>query len=150
MERLNFPPSAVQLKNKENKPLVFDQIRKKWLRCTPEEWVRIHCLNYLIHTLKYPASWIKVENEIKLYKTRKRFDIMVVNPNRGNLLLVECKAPSVKLDQQVFDQIARYNLEAKSQYMMLTNGMNHYFCTMDYTNQRYHFIKELPNFTQAQ
>jgi hypothetical protein len=150
MERLNFPPSAVQLKNKENKPLVFDQIRKKWLRCTPEEWVRVHCLNYLIHTLNYPASWIKVENEINLYNTRKRFDIMVVNPNRGNLLLVECKAPSVKLDQQVFDQIARYNLEAKSQYMMLTNGMNHYFCTMDYTNQRYHFIKELPNFTQAQ
>ena len=150
MERLNFPPSAVQLKNKENKPLVFDQIRKKWLRCTPEEWVRVHCLNYLIHTLNYPASWIKVENEIKLYNTSKRFDIMVVNPNRCNLLLVECKAPSVKIDQQVFDQIARYNLEAKSQYMMLTNGMNHYFCTMDYTNQRYHFIKELPNFTQAQ
>ena len=150
MERLNFPPSAVQLKNKENKPLVFDQIRKKWLRCTPEEWVRVHCLNYLIHTLNYPASWIKVENEIKLYNTSKRFDIMVVNPNRGNLLLVVCKAPSVKIDQQVFDQIARYNLEAKSQYMMLTNGMNHYFCTMDYTNQRYHFIKELPNFTQAQ
>jgi hypothetical protein len=150
MERLNFPPSAVQLKNKENKPLVFDQIRKKWLRCTPEEWVRVHCLNYLINTLNYPASWIKVENEIKLYNTSKRFDIMVVNPNRGNLLLVECKAPSVKIDQQVFDQIARYNLEAKSQYMMLTNGMNHYFCTMDYTNQRYHFIKELPNFTQAQ
>ena len=150
MERLNFPHSAVQLKNKENKPLVFDQIRKKWLRCTPEEWVRVHCLNYLIHTLNYPASWIKVENEIKLYNTSKRFDIMVVNPNRGNLLLVECKAPSVKIDQQVFDQIARYNLEAKSQYMMLTNGLNHYFCTMDYTNQRYHFIKELPNFTQAQ
>ena len=150
MERLNFPPSAVQLKNKENKPLVFDQIRKKWLRCTPEEWVRVHCLNYLIHTLNYPASWIKVENEIKLYNTSKRFDIMVVNPNRGNLLLVECKAPSVKIDQQVFDQIARYNLEAKSQYMMLTNGMNHYFCTMDYTNQRYHFIKVLPNFTLAQ
>ena len=110
MERLNFPPSAVQLKNKENKPLVFDQIRKKWLRCTPEEWVRVHCLNYLIHTLNYPASWIKVENEIKLYNTSKRFDIMVVNPNRGNLLLVECKAPSVKIDQQVFDQIARLGL----------------------------------------
>lgn len=150
MKRLNFPPGAVQLKNNENKPLVFDQIRKKWLQCTPEEWVRVHCLNYLIHTLNYPASWIKVENEIKVYNTRKRFDIMVVNPNQGNLLLVECKAPSVKLDQQVFDQIARYNLEAKSQYMMLTNGLNHYFCTMDYTNQRYHFIKELPNFNTAQ
>ena len=108
--------------------------------------MRIHCLNYLIHTLNYPASWIKVENEIKLFQTRKRFDVMLVNPNFGNLLLVECKAPSVKLDQKVFDQIARYNLQVKSQYMMLTNGLNHYFCTMDYKNQQYRFIKELPKY----
>ena len=146
MEKLNFPPCEIQLKNKENKPFIFDQIRKKWIHCTPEELVRIHCLNYFIHTLNYPASWIKVENEIKLFQTRKRFDVMLVNPNFGNLLLVECKAPSVKLDQKVFDQIARYNLQVKSQYMMLTNGLNHYFCTMDYKNQQYRFIKELPKY----
>lgn len=149
MERLNFPPSAVKLKSKENKPLIFDQIRKKWVQCTPEEWVRVHCVNYLTQTLHYPASWIKIETQVTLFRTRKRFDITVVHPTQGNLLLVECKAPSVKLNQQVFDQIARYNLEAKSQYMMLTNGLNHYFCAMDYENQRYNFIEELPKFNWA-
>jgi hypothetical protein len=96
--------------------------------------------------LGYPASWIKVEHSIKVYDTTKRFDIMIVDPNKGNLLLVECKASKVKLNQHVFDQIARYNLQVRSQYMMLTNGLNHYFCTMDYTNQRYQFIKEVPKF----
>jgi hypothetical protein len=146
MEKLNFPACKVQLKNRENKPFIFDPIRKKWVLCTQEEWVRSHCLFYLIHTLGYPASWIKVEHSIKVYDTTKRFDIMIVDPNKGNLLLVECKASKVKLNQHVFDQIARYNLQVRSQYMMLTNGLNHYFCTMDYTNQRYQFIKEVPKF----
>ncbi|MDA7777842.1 type I restriction enzyme HsdR N-terminal domain-containing protein [Flavobacteriaceae bacterium] len=146
MQQLNFPACEVQLKNRENKPYIFDQIRKKWVLCTPEEWVRIHCLNYLTQTLGYPASWIKVENEIKLYNTRKRFDIMVMNPIEGNFILVECKAPNIPLDQHVFDQIARYNLQVKSRFMMLTNGLNHYFCAMDYENQHYQFIKELPKY----
>jgi ABC-type transporter lipoprotein component MlaA len=146
MEKLNFPTGDVRFKNKENKPYIFDPIRKKWLHYTPEEWVRVHCLNYLTNTLQYPSSWIKVENEIKLYNTLKRFDILIVNPNQGNLLLVECKAPSVKIDQKVFDQLARYNLPLKSEYMMVTNGLTHFFCTMDYDHRRYHFIRELPKF----
>lgn len=146
MEKLNFPTFEMQLKNRENKPFIFDPVRKKWVFCTSEEWVRSHCLAYLIHTLGYPASWIRVEHSIKVYNTSKRFDIMIVDPNKGNLLLVECKASKVRLDQQVFDQIARYNLQVRSQYMMLTNGLNHYFCTMDYKNQRYQFIKEMPKF----
>lgn len=146
MEKLNFPTFEMQLKNRENKPFIFDPVRKKWVLCTSEEWVRSHCLAYLIHTLGYPASWIRVEHSIKVYNTSKRFDIMIVDPNKGNLLLVECKASKVRLDQQVFDQIARYNLQVRSQYMMLTNGLNHYFCTMDYKNQRYQFIKEMPKF----
>jgi len=146
MEKLNFPPSTISLKNKENKPYIFDPIRKKWLVCTPEEWVRIYCINYLIDFLAYPASWVRVENEIRVYQTLKRIDILVVHPKKGNLILVECKAPSVKIDQKVFDQIARYNLEVKSKYMMLTNGLNHYFCKMDDQNKRYSFIETLPKF----
>lgn len=146
MQKLNFPTYKVQLKNRENKPYIFDQIRKKWLLCTSEEWVRIHCLNYFIQTLGYPASWIKVENVINLYDTRKRFDLVIMDPNQGNLILVECKSPNIMLNQEVFDQIARYNLIVSSRYMMLTNGMNHYFCTMDYINKKYQFIKELPKY----
>ena len=83
------------------KPYIFDQIRKKWLICTSEEWVRIHCLNYFTQTLGYPASWIKVENVINLYDTRKRFDLMIMDPNQGNLILVECKSPNILINQNV-------------------------------------------------
>ena len=144
MEKLNFPPCQLQLKNKENKSFIFDLVRKKWVLCTPEEWVRIHCLYYLIETLGYPASWIKVENEITLYNMKKRFDIMVVDPRKGNLVLVECKAPNVPITQKTFDQIAQYNLQVNSVFMMLTNGLNHYFCLMDYTKKEYRFIEQLP------
>ena len=149
MEKLNFPPSTISLKNKENKPYIFDPIRKKWLLCTPEEWVRIHCINYLIDFLTYPASWLRIENEIRVYQTLKRIDLLVVHPEKGNLILVECKAPSLKIDQKVFDQIARYNLEVNSKYMMLTNGLNHYFCSMDDQNKRYSFIETLPKFSRT-
>ena len=146
MEELNFPNCIVELKNRKNKTYLFDKIRKKWVLGTPEEWVRIHCLIYFTDTLGYPTSWIKVENEIKLYNTSKRFDIMVVDPEKGNLILVECKSPKVKLDQKVFDQIARYNLQVRSQFIMLTNGLNHYFCKMDYKNHKYLFIKKIPKY----
>jgi hypothetical protein len=149
MEKLNFPPSTISLKNKENKPYIFDPIRKKWLLCTPEEWVRIHSINYLIDFLAYPASWLRIEYEIRVYQTIKRIDLLVVHPEKGSLILVECKAPSVKIDQKVFDQIARYNLEVKSKYMMLTNGLNHYFCSMDDQNKRYSFIETLPKFSRT-
>ena len=99
MQKLNFPTYEVRLKNRENKPYIFDQIRKKWLLCTSEEWVRIHCLNYFTRTLGYPASWIKVENVINLYDTRKRFDLMIMDPNQGNLILVECKSPNILINQ---------------------------------------------------
>lgn len=144
MEKLNFPPSTVSLKNKENKPFIFDPIRKKWLLCTPEEWVRVHCSNFLTKTLFYPPSWIRVESKIKVYDTEKRIDLLVENPMKGTLILVECKAPSVKITQQVFDQIVRYNLAVKSHYLMLTNGLDHYFCKMNSQNKGYTFIKALP------
>lgn len=146
MEKLNFPNYIVRLKNRKNKTYLFDKIRKKWVLSTPEEWVRIHCLSYFTDTLGYPTSWIVVEREIKLFNTRKRIDIMVVAPDKGNLILVECKGPKVKLDQKVFDQIARYNLQVRSRFMMLTNGLNHYFCKMDYKNNRYLFIKKIPKY----
>jgi len=150
MEQLNFPNYSFTLKSRENKTYIFDLIRKKNLLLTPEEWVRQHCVHFLNKELGYPKSLINVEKQIKINGQVKRYDIVVYSPSGNVEILVECKAPPVKISQDTFDQIARYNLEAKSQYMMLTNGMNHYFCTMDYTNQRYHFIKELPNFTQAQ
>ena len=146
MEKLNFPNGKVLIKNKENKPYIFDRIRKKWLQYTPEEWVRVHCVEYLIETEGYPASWLLIEKEINVFETKKRIDIVVVDPKGGNRLLVECKAPSVSITQTTFDQIARYNLNIQSHYLMVSNGIDHYFCQMDYKQKRYHFIQELPNF----
>ena len=146
MEKLNFPKYILLLKNKENKPYIFDRIRKKWIICSPEEWVRIHCVHYLTETKGYPRSWIRIEQELRVYGTRKRFDLVLTDSNMNPFILVECKAPSVKLNQKAFDQIARYNLELKCPYLMMSNGLNHYFCKINVKDNRISFIKSLPHY----
>jgi hypothetical protein len=148
MVSLGFPKYPVRVKNTENKPLIFDPVRKKWSVLTPEEWVRIHCLYYLTQTKGYPLSWIRVEQKVEVYTTQKRFDIVIQNPNKGIEVLVECKAPSVAISQSTFDQIARYNLELKSNYLMITNGLNHYFCQMKKEQKNFTFIESLPAYTE--
>ncbi len=146
MEKLNFPKYPLQIKNSENRTTVLDLIRKKHLVLTPEEWVRQHVLHFLISEMKYPKSLINVEKQIKLNGTTKRYDIVVYRNDGSIFLIVECKAPKVNVTQDVFDQIARYNLELKSQFVMVTNGLNHYYAIIDYKNQCYHFLRELPEY----
>jgi len=148
MEKLNFPNYELRLKNKENKPFIFDRIRKKWLRCTPEEWVRTHCINYLIETKGYPASWMRVEQELLVYGTKKRFDIVVTDALLNPFILVECKAPTIAINQSTLEQISRYNLELNCPFLMMSNGLNHYFCSMDKEQNRISFIESLPNYTK--
>lgn len=148
MVKLNFPTFDIMLKNRENTPYIFDVIRKKWVKCTPEEWVRVHCIHFLIHEKNYPASWIQVERELSLFGTKKRFDILVHTSDQQHLLLVECKAPTVALNQKSFDQILRYQLQLKCPYLMLTNGLNHYFCEMK-TSEDFRFIESLPSYTPS-
>ena len=150
MEKLNFPEFNVLIKNKENKSYIFDPVRKIWLIFTPEEWVRVHCIFYLIEIKKYPASLIRIEKELRLYNTKKRFDILVAGLNLKPLILVECKAPSVKINQKTFDQIARYNSALKSEYLMLTNDINHFFCKMDFQKGKYIFLQDLPFYNYSQ
>ena len=147
MEQLNFNRYPFTIKNRENKRYIFDVVRKKDILLTPEEWVRQHCLQYLIQEKNYPLSLINVEKKLKVYSRDKRYDIIVYTPQAEVTLLVECKAPHVPIDQDVFDQIARYNLSANSQYLMVTNGLTHIYCQMDYTAEAYHFIKDLPPYT---
>ena len=144
MQQLNFPTYQFRFKNSENKVSIFDSIRKKFIVLTPEEWVRQHVVNYLIEEKKYPKSHINVEKLIKINALTKRYDIVVFEPDGSIFLLVECKAPKVKINQDTFDQIARYNLVLKAKYLMVTNGLNHYFCKMDFENEKYNFLKELP------
>jgi len=144
MEQLNFNHYPFTLKNRENKRYIFDVVRKKDILLTPEEWVRQHCVHYLLQEKKYPQSLINVEKKIKVYGRDKRYDVIVYTPQGDVTLLVECKAPHVPIDQTIFDQIARYNLSVNSQYLMVTNGLHHIYCQMDYTAQAYHFLKDIP------
>lgn len=148
MQQLNFPSFTFRFKNRENKPLIFDEIRKKFVVLTPEEWVRQNCVQFLIHELNYPHSLINVEKQIKVHQTSKRYDIVVFNPDGSIHIVVECKAPSIKISQDTFDQIARYNFSLNASYLMVSNGLSHYYCTLDYEEKRYHFLKELPSYVK--
>ncbi len=146
MIKLNFPNYSFRFKNSENKVAIFDEIRKKFVVLTPEEWVRQHVVQYLLLEKKYPKSLINVEKLVKVNGLNKRYDIVVFQPNGEIFLLIECKAPEVAISQQTFDQIARYNLQLNAQFLMVTNGLNHYFCQMDFENEQYVFLREAPEF----
>ena len=146
MRQLNFKQYSFRFKNRENKPLIFDVVRKKFMVLTPEEWVRQNTIQYLFKELNIPLSLINVEKQIKLHGTIKRYDIVTFNPDGSIHLIVECKADSIKISQDTFDQIARYNLVLKSTFLMVTNGMDHYYCKMDLQNKRYSFLETLPEY----
>ena len=146
MQQLNFPIYNFRFKNSENKVSIFDEIRKKFIILTPEEWVRQHVVRFLLEEKKYPKSLINVEKVLSVNGLRKRYDVVVFNPDGSIFVLVECKAPEIKTAQATFDQIARYNLALKAQFLMVTNGHNHYFCQMDFENEKYAFLKELPDY----
>ena len=149
MEKLNFKSYQFKIKNNENKQYVFDEIRKKNVLLTPEEWVRQNCIQFLIHEKQYPRSLISIEKKISLNSLTRRYDIVVFNSNGTIQLLVECKSPKVKITQKTFDQISRYNLAFKSRHLMITNGLSHYFCKVDLENQKYFFLKELPKYKRG-
>lgn len=146
MQQLNFNSYDFRFRNTEGRISIFDEIRKKFIILTPEEWVRQNVVQYLLQEKKYPKSYINVEKVIKINGLVKRYDVVVFQPNGKLFLLVECKSPDIVINQTTFDQIARYNMVLESEYLMVTNGLNHYFCQMDYQNEKYNFLKELPAF----
>jgi hypothetical protein len=146
MQKLNFPDYNFRFKNSENKVAIFDEIRKKFILLTPEEWVRQHVVKFLHEEKKYPKSHINVEKIIKLNGLSKRYDVVVFQPDGKIHVLVECKAPEIVITQNTFDQIARYNMQMDATYMMVTNGLNHYFCRMDYEQEQYRFLQDIPQY----
>jgi|SRR4051812_6622885 hypothetical protein len=146
MQKLNFNNYTFRFKNSENKVAIFDEIRKKFIILTPEEWVRQHVVRFLLEEKKYPKSYVNVEKIVKINGLTKRYDIVVFQPDGSIFLLVECKAPAVAISQSTFDQIARYNMSLNAVHMMVTNGLNHYFCQMDYEQEKYSFLQDLPEY----
>ncbi len=148
LQELNFPKFSFRFKNKENKISIFDVIRKRFVILQPEEWVRQHCIHYLIDYKGYPKTLINIEKELIINSLRKRYDIVVFNSDGSIHIIVECKAPTIQINQNVFDQIATYNLSLNATYLMISNGLNHYYCQMDFKNEKYHFLKDIPEYTK--
>jgi hypothetical protein len=146
LQPLQLPPYPFKITEDNGKLTLFDDIRKKHILLTPEEWVRQHFVQYLINQKGYPKSLIKLEGGLKLHGKARRTDIVVFNNEGERILLIECKAPSVKIDQKVFDQVARYNMVHKVALLAVSNGMEHYYCRINFESRDYKFIEELPNY----
>lgn len=146
MQELNLPKYQFKYKEADKKIQIFDAFRKRYVVLTPEEWVRQNFLQYLVTEKKYASSLIAVEAGLKYNELQKRADILVYDKQGNPFLLVECKAPEVKISQDTFDQVARYNMAFKVVYLIVTNGMDHFCCKMDYSNKSYRFLEEIPAF----
>jgi hypothetical protein len=146
MQTLNLPTYNFKLKNSQNKTLIFDKLRKKYVVLTPEEWVRQHFVHFLIDQKKYPETLIAIEKQLTINNLKKRTDIIIFNSDGKPEVVIECKAPSIKISQKTFDQIARYNLQLKADFLIVTNGLTHFYCKMDFKNKTYIFLKNLPDY----
>lgn len=149
MQALNLPDAGFRTRTGKNgKMEIFDPFRKKFVRLTPEEWVRQHFLQYMVHQLGFPASLIVVEAALIFNRMKKRFDILAYDSGGKPCLVVECKAPNVEINQDVFDQVAMYNMSLEVSYIVVTNGLSHFACLIDHENRIYSFLKEIPEFKQ--
>ena len=136
--------SELKFKSVDGQTMLFDPIRKKWLVLQPEELVRQLLLVYLIQEKGYNKNRINVEKEIKVNRMQKRCDILIFDSNTEPFLLVECKAPNVPVSQDVFKQIAWYNMALRVKYLLVSNGMQSYCCSMDYEKESFDFLTEIP------
>jgi hypothetical protein len=146
MLKLSFPNYEFRLKKIDEKRFIFDEIRKKYIELTAEEWVRQNCIKYLVNEKKYKSQLIAVEKKIILNNLTKRFDIIAYDNNGDPNLLVECKAPNIAIRQETFDQILSYNRVINSKYLMITNGIIHYYCKIDNIDNKINFLKDIPNY----
>ena len=137
----------LQIKELEDKRMIFCLIRKKWLVNTPEELVRQLTLLCLIREKGFSRTAINVEKALKINKTLKRFDIVVYAKNGTPQILIECKAPSIKLNQEVFDQAARYNLQLKAPFLLITNGLSAYCTKINFEVKNFEFLEQIPTYT---
>lgn len=142
--QLNFPEFIFRIRENEKRPEIFDEVRKKWVALTPEEWVRQHTIRWLLEIKNYPAALLAVEKTITVNGLSRRCDLVFFTRELNPFLLVECKAPDVSVSQEVFDQAARYNLSLGADLFLITNGLNHFCCRADHEKSVYQFLKDLP------
>ncbi|MBN2213305.1 MAG: type I restriction enzyme HsdR N-terminal domain-containing protein [Bacteroidales bacterium] len=146
MRLLNLPSYNFNFKIIRDKQYIFDEIRKKYVANTPEEWVRQNFIRYLIAGRNYPQALISVEHVISLNRLSKRCDAVVHSKSGNPLMILEFKAPDISVGQKVFDQIVRYNLVLKVNFLLVTNGLKHYCCKINFQNKDYNFLNEIPGY----
>ncbi len=146
MDILNLPQYTFTIKQMNGRKMIFDRIRKKMVALTPEEWVRQNFIVFLIENRGFPASLMAIETKVNINGLSQRADIVVFNTKRNPVLVVECKAPSIKITNQVFDQVARYNIKLKTRLICVTNGMNHYCALINKDGLEYSFLQVLPEY----
>ncbi len=148
MQKLNLPEYSFKTQNREGKQYIFDSLRKKYVRLTPEEWVRQNFVQFLISEKKFATALMAVEAGVKINNNPQRADLVVFDRSGNPVLVVEFKAPEVKISQQTFDQIVRYNMQLKVRFLIVSNGIQHYCCTIDYSENTYAFMPEIPAFEE--
>lgn len=146
MQRLNLPEFETNIIEEEGQKKIMDIVRKKYVALTPEEWVRQHVIHYFRNYLEVPYTLMAVEKAFTIGNVSKRFDIAVYTNKKKPVLLSECKSPDVPISQKVFDQAAVYNMKLHVDYLFVTNGLTHFGGKIDYQNQRFKFLKTLPDY----
>jgi len=147
---LNLPQYTFRTSEKQGKKIIFDGFRRRWVALTPEEWVRQNFARYLTEVKHFPASLVAVERSLRINQRDFRTDIVLFSKSGMPLVVVECKAPEVKITQQVFDQIARYNLDLRVSYLIVTNGLMHYCCKFEQEQLSYIFLPEIPDYRELE
>jgi hypothetical protein len=144
MQRLNLPEYQFNIRNKEDAFVILDTLRKRWVTLTPEEWVRQNFVRFLIDDREFPAALMNNEISLTQNGIKRRCDTLVADRQGAPLVIVEYKAPNIEITQKTFDQIVRYNMVLRAKYLVVSNGMSHYCCKIDYETNSYKFLKEIP------
>ena len=146
MLQLNLPKYNFRIKKQDEKLLIFDSQRKRYVALSPEEWVRQHFIRFLIEEKEYPAAYLAVEKQLNMNGMKKRCDAILYDNNAKPIMIIELKAPNVPISQATFDQVAVYNAKLKVNLLMISNGIEHYCCLVNTETARYEFFSGIPNY----
>ena len=148
MTRLNLPPFEIKLRGTKAQPQIFDILRKKYIALTPEEWVRQHFVHFLVEHKGYPAALMANEIQLKVGEKTLRADSILYSRDLKPRMIIEYKAPHIPITQKVFDQISIYNMLLHVDYLVVSNGLQHYICKMDYNDKKYLFLEDIPDYKE--
>lgn len=148
MIRLNLPSFAIKLSGTPERPRVFDTLRRRYVALTPEEWVRQHFVNWLVTHKGYPSALMANEIALSIGDKKLRADSILYDKHLQPRMIIEYKAPTIQITQKVFEQIAAYNMLLHVDYLVVSNGLAHYCCRIDYANRTYEFLRDIPDYSE--